>query len=66
MGRAPFLAGDAPTLADLHAAPMFAYFLAAPEGMAMLAERPALAGWWQHMAERPAMTATRPSLNAIA
>lgn len=66
MGRAPFLAGDVPTLADLHAVPVFAYFLAAPEGMAMLAERPALAGWWQHMAERPAMTATRPSLNAIA
>jgi glutathione S-transferase len=66
MGRAPFLAGDALTLADLHAAPMFAYFLAAPEGAAMLAERPALAGWWREMAALPAMTATRPSLNAIA
>ena len=66
MGLAPFLAGDALTLADLHAAPMFAYFLAAPEGAAMLAERPALAGWWQRMAARPAMTSTRPSLNAIA
>jgi len=66
MGQAPFLAGDALTLADLHAAPMFAYFLAAPEGTAMLAERPALGGWWQRMAARPAMTSTRPSLNAIA
>ncbi len=66
MGRAPFLAGDALTLADLHAAPMFAYFLAAPEGVAMLVERPALAGWWQRMAARPGMTATRPSHNAIA
>ena len=66
MGRATFLAGDALTLADLHAAPMFAYFLAAPEGAAMLAERPVLAGWWQRMAAQPAMTATRPSLNPIA
>ena len=66
MGQEPFLAGDALTLADLHAAPMFAYFLAAPEGAAMLAERPAFAGWWRRMAARPAMTSTRPSLNAIA
>lgn len=66
MDRSPFLAGDALTLADLHAAPMFAYFLAAPEGTAMLAERPALAGWWRGMAARPGMTATRPSLNATA
>jgi glutathione S-transferase len=66
MEGGPFLAGKTLTLADLHAAPMFAYFLAAPEGAAMMAERPALAAWWRRMAARPSMTATRPSPNATA
>lgn len=66
MGPAPYLAGDVPTLADLHAAPMFAYFLAAPDGAALLEQRPALAAWWWRIAARPAMTATRPSLNPVA
>lgn len=66
MAGAPFLTGDALGLADLHAAPMFAYFLAAPEGAALMAEQPGLADWWRRIAVRPGMTATRPSLNAIA
>ena len=66
MADAPFLAGEDPTLADLHAAPMFAYFQAAPEGAAMMAERPSLVAWWRRMVARPSMTATRPSPNAIA
>lgn len=66
MAGAPFLAGENLSLADLHAAPIFAYFLAAPEGAALIAEQPALAAWWQRIAARPGMTATRPSLNAIA
>jgi glutathione S-transferase len=61
MGDAPFLAGDALTLADVHAAPMFAYGLAAPEGKALMAEQPTLTAWWSRMAQRPAMTMTRPS-----
>jgi glutathione S-transferase len=66
MGTAPFLGGDALSLADLHAAPMFAYFLAAAEGKALMAEQPALHAWWLRMAERPAMTITRPSPNPVA
>lgn len=66
MAGAPFLAGASLSLADLHAAPMFAYFLAAPEGAALTAEQPALTAWWQRIAGRPGMTATRPSLNPIA
>jgi glutathione S-transferase len=66
MAGAPLLAGEDLTLADLHAAPMFAYFLATPEGAAMLTERPALSAWWRRVATRPSMTATRPSPNAIA
>jgi glutathione S-transferase len=46
------LAGDELTLADLHAAPMFAYFRLAAEGAAMLARRPALRSWWMRIAER--------------
>jgi glutathione S-transferase len=66
MDGAPFLAAETLTLADLHAAPMFAYFQAAPEGAALVAERPALTAWWRRIAGRPSMTATRPSPNAIA
>ena len=33
-----WLLGDQLTLADLHAAPMFGYFVKAPEGRALLAE----------------------------
>ena len=35
-----WLLGEQLTLADLHAAPMFAYFAKAPEGRALLAEYP--------------------------
>jgi glutathione S-transferase len=66
MAGVPFLAGGALSLADLHAAPMFAYFLAAPEGASLMREQPALAAWWESMAARPSMTATRPSPDAIA
>lgn len=59
MDGGAWLAGPAPTLADLHAAPMFAYFTRAAEATAVLARRGRLATWWQAMAERPAMAATR-------
>jgi len=53
------LAGGPLSLADLHLAPMVAAFASAPEGAALLAARPALARWWQAMAQRPSMIATR-------
>jgi glutathione S-transferase len=62
MGDGPWLAGAALSLADLHAAPMFAYLRQAPEGAAMLDRHPRLRRWWDGMAQRPSMTATRSSL----
>ncbi len=41
-----WMAGDRLSLADLHLGPMMAYFVAAPEGAAMLEGFPRLAGWW--------------------
>lgn len=53
MDGGAFLAGDALTLADLHAAPMFAYFRLAAEGEAMLRRHPLLHSWWERLAQRP-------------
>jgi glutathione S-transferase len=60
MGESLWLAGagDGPSLADLHAAPMFAYFRVAPEGSAILASRPRLSEWWERMSLRSSMRAT--------
>jgi len=53
------LAGGPLSLADLHLAPMIAALASAPEGAALLAARPALALWWQAVARRESMIATR-------
>jgi glutathione S-transferase len=50
------------TLADLHLAPMMAYFSAAEEGRAELARHPKLSVWWDTMRVRPAFIATNPGL----
>lgn len=60
MGHGPWLAGAHFTLADCHAAPMFDYFRLAAEGAAMLATHESLSRWWERMAARPSMLATRP------
>jgi glutathione S-transferase len=49
VGRKAFLADGSPTLADFHAAPVFGYFLEAPEGREMIAEFPHLTEWWQRI-----------------
>lgn len=54
----PWLAGPALTLADLHAAPMFALFLRTPEGAAMLPRHPRLAAWWSAVSARPSFVTT--------
>jgi glutathione S-transferase len=59
-GESYFLGTD-PTLADLHAAPMFDLLLRAPEGAVMLAARPRWQAWWSVMSRRPSMAATRPA-----
>jgi glutathione S-transferase len=61
MGAGPFLAGSVLTLADLHAAPMFAYFTMALEAQDLLAPRFSLQAWWKKMAVRASMAATTVS-----
>ena len=56
-----WLCGDRPSLADLHVAPMLDYALKVPEVAAALDRQAGLAAWWQRMASRPAMHATRPA-----
>lgn len=60
-GANAWLAGDAISLADLHAAPMIAYFVKAPEGDALLEKFPELNDWWARMRARPAFQATEPA-----
>jgi len=60
MGGGPFLTGPALTLADLHAAPMFAYFEQAPEGHALLESHGSVRSWWEMMAARPSVMSTVP------
>lgn len=61
MGSGTWLVGDNLSLADLHAAPMFNYFLLTPEGRDMMQRHANLASWWARMATRPSMLATKPS-----
>ena len=55
-----WLLGDQLTLADLHAAPMFAYFVQAAEGQALLNTLPALVPWWENMQALPGFAKTQP------
>jgi len=50
------------TLADLHLAPIMAYFSAAEDGGSALARHPKLSAWWDTMRVRPAFIATGPGL----
>jgi glutathione S-transferase len=62
MGAHPWLAGPALTLADLHAAPMFAYLRLADEGAKLMADDANLQRWWQAIATRPSLLSTRSPL----
>ncbi|WP_309086657.1 glutathione S-transferase family protein [Chelativorans sp.] len=55
-----WLCGERLTLADLHAAPIFAYFMRTEEGQVLLNEHPDLASWWAKIAARPSFAATEP------
>lgn len=57
-----FLVGERLSLADLHLAPMLAYFTAAPEGRDALARQPKLSAWWEQLRRRPSLLATDPGL----
>jgi glutathione S-transferase len=52
MDGSAWLTGSAISLADLHAAPMFAVFRLAPEGSCLLAEHDELMKWWDRVSSR--------------
>jgi glutathione S-transferase len=58
MSGKPWLAGDSLTLADLHLAPMMAFFLMTLEGRRLISGFPLLGAWWERMKQRPSMLAT--------
>lgn len=62
IGDNTFLAGDTISLADLHLAPIFAYFNMTPESGPILDAKPGLRGWWKQMSERKSMLETQPQL----
>ncbi|TIV87229.1 MAG: glutathione S-transferase family protein, partial [Mesorhizobium sp.] len=50
--KGPWLLGAQLTLADLHAAPIIAYFLKVEEGQKLFARFPDLNDWWDRIAKR--------------
>lgn len=58
----PFLAGPDLSLADLLAAPIYAYLTAVPEAAQLLEPHAALRGWWERVSARPSMVRTAPRL----
>ncbi len=59
MGEGPYLLGADLTLADLHALPILAYFRLTPEGVRLIDAAPAIGRWWDAMAARESVRATR-------
>jgi glutathione S-transferase len=59
IGDSAWLAGASLSLADLHLAPMLAYFRRTQEGAAMIDRHPKIARWWEAMNARASMAATR-------
>jgi glutathione S-transferase len=58
-GEAPWLAGTAITLADLHAAPIVSVFQLAPEGDSLLGRENRLREWWARVSTRPSFVRTQ-------
>src|SRR5271166_1006725 len=59
MGESAWLAGPSVSLADLHAAPMFALFRLAPEGAGLFGRWDTLRGWWDRVSARPSFLRTQ-------
>ncbi len=57
-----FLVADTLSLADLHLAPMIAYFASATDGLALLKQNKRLWVWWSAISERRAFIETWPKL----
>jgi glutathione S-transferase len=53
-----WLIGDRISLADLHAAPVIAYFIKVEEGQKLVAAFPKLGDWWARISTRPSFLAT--------
>lgn len=58
MGESPWLAGPQISLADLHAAPIFALFRRSPESERLLASEVRLERWWTRINSRPSFMRT--------
>ncbi len=54
-----FLVGENLTLADLHTAPMLAYFVETPEGNHLMSKHPGLSQWLRHIQETESFIVTR-------
>jgi glutathione S-transferase len=59
-GEGAQLSGATCSLADLHLAPMIAYFAHVPQAAALLETFPALATWWEVTERHPQLRITRP------
>ncbi len=59
-GNNTFLAGDQPSLADLHFAPIYDYFQSTPDSEAILQKNPGLVDWWNKMSGRASVQNTPP------
>jgi glutathione S-transferase len=59
MDEEPWLSERTVSLADLHAAPMFALFRLAPEGEHLLSPHDRLVGWWDRVSARPSFVQTQ-------
>jgi glutathione S-transferase len=59
-GTGGYLVDGGLSLADLHLAPIFAYFTTVPDAGPLLAETPRLRSWWEEIKGRPSMAKTQP------
>jgi glutathione S-transferase len=57
-----FLVAESLSLADIHLAPMIAYFTSDPGGEALLGRHQRLSAWWSMMSGEKHFIATRPAL----
>jgi glutathione S-transferase len=61
-GDGGFLVADSLSLADIHLAPMIAYFTSDPNGETLLTQHHRLSAWWSMMSVRKHLVDTRPVL----
>jgi glutathione S-transferase len=59
MGEEHWLTGPTLSLADLHAAPMFALFWLTPEGQHLLRRHDRLVRWWDRVSNRTSFVQTQ-------